>query len=106
MDKRIEINGVRLPYTIENYGFKTDISEGNEHYANIGHKGNVLDEPIVEDDESTLFLEHCISKKDQKKLYWLMWYDTNGNPITTKSPVFGKEELMKIINKLIDVKLK
>jgi len=99
-DYRIISNGSRLPYSCENARFMTNIEKGNTHNPRSQTKGNVLEVPLLNDDEASLWLEHVIDKNTDEELYWLMWYNTSGFPLITMSSVFNKTQLESMVGNL------
>jgi len=102
-DHRIlDSNGVRLPYTSENRGFKTNISKGCRHGSVSSTAGSVFDSPLVSTGGYSLWLEHVVNKANYNEAHWLMWYDSQGIPTIPLSGVFGKNELRQMISQLAD----
>lgn len=101
-DFRIDIKGVKVPFTCENSRFKTNIGhpQSYTHGQRGAAKGSVLPEPLITHDEYTLWLEHVWAINDEYECYWLMWYDPEGKPTISGSGVFTKEGLQEMLKQL------
>lgn len=101
-DHRIVVNGNPQDYTCQNRAYETDTNMGYPH-GNYGHaKGSVTGQPLVVTATGTLWLEHVTEVNNPAaKLYWLMWYWTNGIPAIPLSGVFNKAELGELAHQLI-----
>jgi hypothetical protein len=64
-------------------------------------KGSVFPEAIFSGPDSSLWLEHVIEPKTGDKVFWLMWYDADGNPAIRASGVFNRTDLISLANKII-----
>jgi hypothetical protein len=100
-DNRILVNNARVPFSCENTRFATNLEKGNLHKPKAQTAGNVLENPLLEDDQASLWLEHVIDKNTYDELYWLMWYNSEGFPIMPMSSVFDKDDLKKMVSNLI-----
>lgn len=105
MGKRIILGNQHLNNTCENSRFKTDINKGYAHFSSQNHFGSVTKTPIYDDSYASLFLEHVIEIKNNKSVFWLMWYNSKGEPLLAESAVFDEADLLKIIQNLSSVKL-
>ena len=103
IDRRIIKDGKRLDFTFENKGYKTNINNGYPH-GNGNAKGSVIESALYKDVDCSLWIEHVVSVKDTSdQCYWFMWYDNSGLSNMAMSSVFGKEELIAIINNIKDI---
>lgn len=101
MSRQIVQNGVSLPYTCENRGYKTNIDKGNPHGSQSTACGNVFAGALFSSGEYSLWLEHVTEIATDNPYYWLMWYeDPNGTPAIPVSSVFDKTDLQKMISQL------
>jgi hypothetical protein len=94
-DHRIMQDGERLSYTCENERFKTDTSkpESYSHGIQSTSRGSVFDQPLLESNGYTLWLEHVLDKKTQDSCYWLMWYGPDGISTVPMSSVLSKDDI-------------
>lgn len=92
--------GDQLRYTCKNARFKTDIHQGFAHAPYSVTRGSVLERPLVESAEATLWLEHVKEIGGPADLFWLMWYDAGGIPTIPLTAVFGCEALKEMIRRL------
>lgn len=91
------LNGA--PYTCRNSRFWTDITKGHCH----GHgqvRGSVFDSPLVEGDGYSLWLEYVEDRDGGWEPFWLMWYDSEGNPTIPMSGVFDQSQMRAMVEKL------
>jgi hypothetical protein len=91
------------PFTCKNARFQTNILKGYPHKKHAPNtNGSVLEEALLElDDGRSLWLEHALDTQDNIEEYWLMWYEKNGVPTIRTSAIFGKEELEKMVGRLM-----
>jgi|SRR5579872_2594015 len=75
LDHRIERDRHRIDYTCENNRFVTDDAQGNPHGKHSPTLGSVFNEPLIEAEGYSLWLEHIRDKRTRQPCYWLMWYD-------------------------------
>jgi hypothetical protein len=62
-----------------------------------------LPTPItIHENGASLWLEYVIELETSKSLYWLMWYDKDGNPIIRQSTVFDKQDLSNFFQAIIE----
>lgn len=92
------------PYTCQNAKFHTNIRKGFPHgSAQAG--GSVFDQPLLPGNYS-LWLEYVVensglpAQSSQNDLYWLMWYDQNGDPLLPASAVLTKANLREMVGLL------
>jgi hypothetical protein len=82
-------NRTPLPFTCCNNRFQTD-PRGLEH-------------PVVlfTDGLYSLRLEHVIETlhPNRTNLFWLMWYDQNGCPLSISSAVFDRQNFAEMVKK-------
>ena len=95
-------DGNPLLFTCKNRAFKTNIEKGYPHGSNHAG-GSVFPEPLIVQGKLSLWLEHVKAERDDKDLFWLMWYE-DGKIKIPLSGVFSKEELKGMISKLITVR--
>ncbi len=87
------------PYTCRNKRFQTDLSNGEPH--GVGNAaGSVFDEPLIESDGYSLWLEYVVDHKFGDKCFWLMWYDVNGEPTIPLSGIFNLDQLREMNSRL------
>ncbi|MEW6711051.1 MAG: hypothetical protein AB1403_14585 [Candidatus Riflebacteria bacterium] len=86
------------PFSCGNSRFKTDINKGFPH-APSKTKGSVFKTPLVRNGHS-LWLEHVEEIGGGSDLYWLMWYDSSGNPTVSMSSIFNRAQLSEMIKGL------
>lgn len=100
----IGANGQRLDDSCENGRFLTNIHirKGKRH-GECSTKGSVFNNALILSDGFSLWLEHVIDKKNSTapECYWLMWYDSNGQPTFPGSSVFGKEQLSEMVQRVV-----
>jgi hypothetical protein len=89
-----------MPYTCENWAFKTNVSKGHAHGTFSQALGSVFDRPLISADGYSLWLEHVVEKANQQEVYWLMWYDRDGVPTIPLSGVFTKDNLQEMVSLL------
>lgn len=83
-------------FTCANRKFKTNINKGYKHLPEHDYLGNAFKEPLFNENNCSLFLEHVVDiKSGEENLFWFMWYK-NGKPIINASAVFDKEDLIEI----------
>lgn len=93
-DHRIRTaDGRRIPFTCENRRYATDLTEGFPHGPNREARGSVLEGPLFDFGDASIWLEHVIESATGEKCYWLMWYDAEGRPTIPLSGVFGRPDL-------------
>lgn len=103
---KINHNGSNLDFTTENSRFKTDIAKGYSHITGQAHLGSVTVDPIYEDDDGYLFLEHVIEKSNGNSCFWFMWYDENGNnKVNSVSAVIGETDILEVIKNISKISL-
>lgn len=92
-DHRIRAaDGRRIPFTCENRRYATDLTEGFSH-GSAEARGSVLEAPLFDFGDASIWLEHVVERATGEKCYWLMWYDADGRPNIPLSGVFGHEDL-------------
>lgn len=104
-DHRIIHSGIALDFTCENRRFKTDTTQGFEHYAGHGYKGSVTELPLYDDGEYSLWLEHVVDKINGNNCYWFMWYNDSGISTIPLSSVMDKNDLSKVIDNICKINL-
>jgi hypothetical protein len=102
-DHRINQGGAPLNYSCENYGYRTDIGNGQPHSSYAATRGSVTGQPLVRTSQgATLWIEHVEEVKNStQKCYWLMWYDPDGKPTIPLSGVLDKTELGRLAQQLM-----
>ena len=101
-DYRIHIDDRVIPYSCENRRFRTNIQKGREHAPLANTKGSVLRSALLDRDGYSLWLEHVVEIDTAAELYWLMWYDSNGQPTIPLSGVLNRAELSHMVGQLMD----
>lgn len=104
-DKRINSGGTFLNYTCENSRFKTDIASGHEHFPGQGYKGSVTAQPLYDDGDNSLWLEHVIDKSNNNHCYWFMWYNNSGYPNVFMSAVIDEDAILEVIKNISQIRL-
>ena len=85
-----------------NRSYQTDTNKGYPHMSSQT-RGSVLPTPItIHENGASLWLEYVIELETSKSLYWLMWYDKDGNPIIRQSTVFDKQDLSNFFQAIIE----
>ncbi len=102
-DHRItDAQGARIPFTCENRGFRTDSASGEPHAPLGSARGSVLTVPLIQVHGFSLWLEHVVESKTNRRCYWLMWYDSRGIPTIPISAVFERADLSEMLRRLAD----
>lgn len=97
-DQLTEASGRSIPFTCRNKRFETNIEKGVPHGA-CATRGSVFDEPLIETDGYSLWLEHVLEPATLHEYYWLMWY-RDGVPTIPLSGIFDRDELSQMIGRL------
>jgi len=105
MGTRINQNGINLDHTCKNTRFHTDTTKGYPHFSNQTHLGSVTSAPLYDDGDSSLFLEYVLDTKNNKSVYWFMWYNGNGIPAVTMSSVIDEADIAQVIRNIAAIKL-
>lgn len=93
-------DGRPLNYTCTNARFETDIRRGHPHGEGQA-LGSVLPEPIIRDEEYSLWLEHVSVRNSPADIcYWLMWY-RNGVPTISMSAILHREDIAAMVQRLL-----
>ncbi|MBA3972510.1 MAG: hypothetical protein H0X46_10315 [Bacteroidetes bacterium] len=80
--------------------------KGHTHFNNQTHLGSVTAQPLYDDGDSSLFLEHVIdTKNNNKPVYWFMWYNGNGVPSLTMSSVIDEADIAQVIRNIAAIEL-
>ncbi|MCE2563630.1 hypothetical protein [Komagataeibacter sp. FNDCF1] len=90
---------MHTPFTCANARYRTDTAQGHPHGA--GHvRGSVLTAPLVTrpDTGDTLWLEYVAGPEGT--MFWIMWYDANGQPRLTHSAVMDRVNLDIMLHRL------
>jgi hypothetical protein len=90
----------RIAFSCENRRFMTNITKGEPHSPYSSTLGNVLDTPLIDYGDYSLWLEHVTEKESGEEIYWLMWYDEQGCPTIPLSGVFGRGDLETMVGRL------
>ena len=87
------------PFTCANARYRTDTGHGHPHGAGQV-RGSVLPAPLVCNAETgdTLWLEYVAGPEG--RMFWLMWYDTHGQPRLTHSAVMDRANLEIMLRQL------
>lgn len=94
IDHRLENDvGARIPYSCGNRGYRTNIEKGNRHGLFSETLGNVFEEPLIDNNGWTLWLEHVVENGTDAEVYWFMWYGPEGIPTIPLSGVFDRNDL-------------
>lgn len=96
----IDQNGKRVPFSCENKRFCTNIRKGFPHQPYSQTLGSVLEKPLIDYGDASLWLEHVTDKDCNDYIYWLMWYDSDGRSSIPLSGVFGKRNLETMVERL------
>jgi hypothetical protein len=99
-DHRIEGPKGRMNFTCENKGFMTDVKRGFPH-GKGNAKGSVFPEPLFDNGQYSLWLEHVLNRDDNSECFWLMWYQ-KGQSTIAASGVFSKSDILNVGRKLLD----
>ncbi len=100
---RIVVNGEPQDFSCFNRRFQTDISRGFAHGWSQT-RGSVVEGPLAgQQGEYSLWLEHVANRDDpaETDIYWLMWYDPEGNPTIPLSGILHREELADMVRGLM-----
>lgn len=93
-DHRIRTpDGHSIPFTCENRRYATDLTEGFSHGPNSDTRGSVLETPLFDFGDASIWLEHVVERATGDKCYWLMWYDADGRPTIPLSGVSDRQDL-------------
>ena len=92
-------SGRPIPFTCKNRRFKTNTEIGKSH-GSCPIRGSVFDEPLIEHDGESLWLEHVIEHNTNQPYYWLMWY-RDGVPTIPLSGIFDRAEFSRMIGRLV-----
>ncbi|MCF8354994.1 MAG: hypothetical protein K9H48_11120 [Melioribacteraceae bacterium] len=60
----------------------------------------MFEEPLIDSNDHTLWLEYVIDKDGNDDIYWLMWYNSEGCPTIPMSAVFNTDDLGNMIKQL------
>jgi hypothetical protein len=90
------------PFICQNNRYQTNTAKGEPHGP--GHeRGSVFPEPLAGGDgKDTLWLEHVTDKDGDERLFWLMWYNPNGNPAIPASGVLNEGDLRRMSQRLAE----
>lgn len=89
-------------FTCSNYRFDTKTNAGKPHGAGQA-SGSVFDTALVTHPGGySLWLEHVTDKQGGPDVFWLMWYDQNGDPTIPASGVLDLQQLRDVAKGLID----
>ncbi len=100
--RKVGPDGQRISFTCRNRRFET--ADFGATHGTLGEAlGSVDGQALyLHEDGGSLWLEHVRDHRDEiDGLYWLMWYDRRGVPLTPASGVLGREELAEIGRRLI-----
>ncbi len=86
-------------FTCGNYRFETDTLKGHPHGTDQS-PGSVFEQPLIEHDGYSLWLEHVRGKRGDSDCYWLMWYDLEGSPTIPLSGVFDASDIQTLAARL------
>jgi hypothetical protein len=89
-----------LNYTCFNRAYSTNINKGFSHSNLSTTRGSVLENPLINSNGYTLWLEYVIDRDGDDDIYWLMWYDENGCPTMPMSAIFTRNDLANMISQL------
>lgn len=96
-DHRLEDNaGNRIPYSCGNRRYRTNVEKGYGHGQFSETLGSVFEEPLIDNDDWTLWLEHVVEIETGAEVYWLMWYSPDGIPTIPLSGVFDRADLARM----------
>jgi len=80
-----------------NRRFRTNTEKGHAHAPYSNTRGSVFQEPLIESNGYTLWLEHVIEhESEDDDFYWLMWYDESGRCTIRASGVLTRDGLAKV----------
>lgn len=92
-DHRQRLDGNPIDFTCINSRYRTNTAIGEPHGDASAARGSVFREPLIEDGEYSLWLEHVVANREpDDRCYWLMWY-RSGRPTIPLSGVFSREHL-------------
>jgi hypothetical protein len=83
--------------------FRTDIDAGFPHAPYSPARGSVFPDALHVDGPNdpangfSLWLEYVVDLHHGRDMFWLMWYDPKGCPVTPASAVISRESLRKLV---------
>jgi hypothetical protein len=86
------------PFTCSNSKYETNVQKGHAHGTGNA-SGSVFPHPIVQHGYS-LWLEYVTCKDDGADVFWLMWYDGNGDPTIPLSGVLNADDIQIVSESL------
>lgn len=98
-------DGRRLPFTCMNKRYMTDVTAGFPHAPRGEARGSVIEGPLFDYEDASIWLEHVVDRETGETCYWLMWYNTDGRPTIPLSGVFGRSEIERATEALRTLRL-
>ena len=93
-DHRIHLaDGCRIPFTCENRRYMTDLTTGFPHAPNGEALGSVIDGPLFDFGDVSIWSKHVVERATRERCSWLMWYDADGRPTIPLSSVFDRADI-------------